>query len=186
MFSLSSLGTRLYFVENFFFFSAIKDFLECLQISLPLSRKKKSQPQTMEKISNKEKHTKKSQPLVSQKVLSQFTIIKPNTSNVWSVLSNNTVILKPLSKGHTVCRTKSEISLKLLLWSHMWMFGKATTVSPQNCLMGLKEKVVIIHTQLNSLLARWNIMCTWCERMLISLLVNNWSVIEAFAWWWYF
>lgn len=75
-------------------------------------------------------------------------------------------------------RKKSEISLKLRLWSPKQVFGREITVSPQNCLMGLKEKaVIIIQKHLNSLLAQRTIMCTWCKWILISLLIIYWLQI---------
>ena len=64
---------------------------------------------------------KKSTALVSQTVLSRFTIIRPEASNVWSVFSTGTV---PLNKGHTVCRKK--YVLHDALNSKKWLFPHIT------------------------------------------------------------
>ena len=94
---------------------------------------------------------------------------------------------KPLTRGpHSVQNKKWNISKTATLISKASVWQRHQCF-PQKCLMGLKEKaVIIIHKHFNSLLARWVIMCTWCKRMLISLLINYWTLIEAFARRWYF
>ena len=129
------------------FHSALKDFLECLQIIRPSFKKEKKEKKNSEKnkstsngkqISNKEKLTKNAFSGQPKGLKSTHNNTTEDFKCVMCVFSTDHSV--PFTKGHTACRTKSEISLKVQLWSPERVFGKEMNASPQNCLMGLKER----------------------------------------------
>lgn len=129
------------------FHSALKDFLECLQI-IRLSFKKKKRkrkvkkinpPQTASKYQTKRSLQKNSFSGQPKGLKSTHNNTTEDFKCVMCVFST-VLYFKPFTKGHTACRTKSEISLKVRLWSPERVFGKEMNASPQNGLMGLKER----------------------------------------------